>query len=742
MSAPPTCPGCGDRLSLRLSAQGGCVRCLLRTAFAPPPVPEGRPADFGDYLLGEELGRGGMGVVYRAQQRSLDRPVALKLLPFGLLESEDFLERFEREARLMARLAHPGVARVYEAGISRLGQAYLALELVPGVPLDEFLAATPRPLSVRLALFLQVCEAIQHAHQRGIIHRDLKPSNVLVAETDGAVTSKVIDFGLARPTGEAEPDANIWRSQPAMVGTPLYLSPEQALGGEVDTRTDVYALGALLYEILAARPPFTEADFVDGSSADVQRVLRDCQPLPPSTCPGAPPGVAGDLDAICLRALAKDPAARYPSAGALGDDLRRHLAHEPVQARAPTWRYVAGRFLRRHRAPLAVVSLMFLGLLAAAVFSRTQAVEAQRERDRSQKVKAFLFAVLGSPSPGADGRDVRVVDVLAEAARRAEREFRDDPRTLSEVQLALGTTHYDLSRYAEAEPLLRAALAAAERASAGPSVAQANACKALADLCNFTSRQEEAGTLAARAIGIYERQLPGSVELLRAVHSLASIRLHQGNHRGAQPLLERAVALGRELGPSAVVDLLVAQGDLAVCYQALDRTAEARPLMEEVLRGMKGLPQLRENVSVLLGAQSEILLDLGELEQAEAALRESVARRKELFGPRSQSAGIGLGRLSWVQYRRESLAAAEATARESLEMLRALSPPGARELYYPLRALGFTLLKQGRAAEAEAVLAECLEVSERHLRANQRLVSSIRDELAKAQRSRASAGPP
>lgn len=742
MSAFPRCPGCGGALSRRISAVGDCPGCMLRRAFAPAPDVTVRPADFGDFELEDELGRGGMGVVFRARQRSLDRRIALKLLPFDLLESEDFLERFEREARLMARLTHPGIARVFEAGISTQGQAYLALELVPGVPLDDYLHQQAPALSLRLDLFLQICEAVQHAHQRGIIHRDLKPSNVLVSTAEARVTAKVIDFGLARPTGEETSDAAIWRSQPAMVGTPLYLSPEQAAGGEVDTRSDVYALGAMLYEMLAGRPPFTEADFTDGSRTEVQRVLAEREPLAPSRHRGALAGVEGDLDAICLRALSKQPSQRYPTVAALTEDVRRHLALQPVLARAQTRSYRGGRFLRRHRAMLALASVVVLGLLGAAVFSAWQARVAGLERDRSRRVKAFLFTVLGAPAPGADGREVRVIDVLAEARTRAEREFPDDPLTRAEVLLALGTTYYELSQYAEAEPCLRAALADAQAAAGEHSLPSAHALKALMDLCNFTSRLEEATALGTQAVAIFRRESPRSADLLRALHGLATTRLHQGDHPGALPLLEEAVSMGRRLGAEAETDTLIAQGDLAGAYHFLNRLPEARRLLEGVLATMRARPRLRENLSSLLSTYSEILLEIGDPPAAELAMQESYARRQELYGPRSQSAGIGLGRLAWVRFRRGDLGQAEAGARESLEILRAVSPPGARELFHPLRALGLTLAKAGKADEAELVLMELLEVSERHMKANARLIEQVQQQLLEVRQSRRPAEAP
>lgn len=744
MSAlPPRCPVCGGALSLRLSSAGDCAACLLRRAFAPPPPTDARPADFGDYELADELGRGGMGVVYRARQRSLDREVALKLLPFDLLESEDFLERFEREARLMARLTHPGIARVFEAGISRLGQAYLAMELVDGQALDDYLRERRPPLRTRLDLFLQVCEAVQHAHQRGIIHRDLKPSNVLVGEGEGGPAAQVIDFGLARPSSEHAPDAAIWRSQPAMVGTPLYISPEQAAGEEVDTRTDIYALGALLYESLTDRPPFDETDFRNATRAEVLRVLRGSEPRPPSERASAVGPISPDLDAICLRALARDPAERYATVAALAEDVRAFLSLQPVRARRATRAYRLGLFVRRHRLGLALAGTAALGLVVAAAFSLWQARVARLERDRAEKVKGFLFAVFSSPTPGAEGRDVRVIEVLADAQKRAEEELAQDPATRWEVYLTLGTTYYELSRYQAAEPLLRAALVDAERAFGGSSLAVGRVRKALGDVCNFTSRQPEAAEHLQTAIGIFRRHGPtAQPHLMLALHSLGSSLIHRGEQRGAVPLLEESLRLAERLGGSdARLHRIVVLGDLAPCYDALGRSAEGRRLSEEAVRGARELPQLRENLATLLANYSEFLLEAGDLAGAEAALTEGYERRLALFGERSQSAAVGLARLAHVQRRRGNLAEAERNARAALDVLRELSAPRARELFYPLRALGLTLLDAGRPQEAEPILAELVEVLE--LRMGQSdLLPAAREALAKARRAVAGNGVP
>ena len=746
MSSRPLCRHCGAPLSSRASSTGDCPRCLVASALAAPSE-DAAPADFGDYAFGDEIGRGGMGVVYRARQRSLDREVALKLLPFELLESEDFLERFEREARLMARLTHPGIARVFEAGISQRGQPFLSLELVAGEPVTVFLREHPLPLRGRLELFLQICEAVQHAHQRGIIHRDLKPSNVLALAGEGGPSIKVIDFGLARPAGDHAADAALWRSQSAVVGTPLYMSPEQAGGGDVDTRTDVYSLGVLLCEMLVGAAPLADRSFSSGSREEIARVLRETAARPPSELltqgsPSAAPAlrvaeVRGDLDAICLRAMSKDPAARYATVATMADDIRRHLAHEPVSAVPLTAHYRLGKYARRHRILLSVASLVILGFAGAAVFSAVQARTARLQRDRAERVKAFLIDVLGAPAPGADGREVRVIDVLAKARERAEHDLRTDPIVLADVRLTLGTTYYNLSLYDEAEPLLRSALAETRRLTGDRSIATAEALKAMGEQCNWTSRQDEATKLLTESIVIYRTHLPESTAALgRALQSRASVEIHSSRPLGAIPLLEESVRLAERAGGPGCVDSLVSMGDLATSLDKLGRHAEARVFFDKVIPGMRANPALVENLTTMLSSFSDLLAESGDLPGAERVLEESVAQRRRLYGDETTPVATALGKLAWTRYQQGKYQGAEIDARAGVTIQRKLLPPVAREYFFTLRPLAFTLLKLGRTMEAEPVFVELVEVTRRHMAADAVIVNQAEQGLAEARAER------
>jgi ankyrin repeat protein len=343
----------------------------------------------GRYKLLEKIGEGGFGVVWMAEQEEpVRRRVALKIIKAGM-DTRQVLARFEAERQALAMMEHPNIARVFDGGATDTGRPYFVMELVKGVPITEYCDANKLSTPDRLALFIQVCQAVQHAHQKGIIHRDLKPSNILVTEQDGAPVPKVIDFGVAKATQARLTERTLFTGLHQMIGTPAYMSPEQAgLGAlDLDTRSDIYALGALLYELLTGRTPFTKEEFEKAGLDEIFRLIREQDPPKPSTRLStltqeelttistrrqSEPArlnrlVRGDLDWIAMKALEKDRQRRYETASAFARDIERHLGSEPVSAAAPGVVYRARKFVRRHRSRLAVAGLVVLVLGLAAV---------------------------------------------------------------------------------------------------------------------------------------------------------------------------------------------------------------------------------------------------------------------------------------------------------------------------------------------------------------------------------------
>ncbi|MGC1274946.1 MAG: protein kinase [Planctomycetaceae bacterium] len=384
--------GAGDFLESSAIERSSITRLLDRTGTR-----------IGNYIVREPLGEGGMGVVWKAEQTApVRREVALKLLKPGT-ESRQVLARFETERRALERMEHPNIARVLDAGTTDSGRPYVVMELVRGVAVTTFCDARRMSILDRLGLFVLVCRAVQHAHAKGIIHRDLKPSNILVADDGRTVTPKIIDFSIARAIDRAADETSYTRSL-MLLGTPSYVSPEQAVGSaDTDTRTDIYSLGAVLYELLCGVPPFGEQELSRLATDEFLRRLQQDDPVRPSRRSAtledvvaiadarrSTPAVLrrcleGDLDRIVMKALDKEPARRYETAAAFADDLERFARHEPVSAVRPSARYHALKFARRHRAGLVAAALILVSVLGGAAVSTWQAFRAAASEERYRR---------------------------------------------------------------------------------------------------------------------------------------------------------------------------------------------------------------------------------------------------------------------------------------------------------------------------------------------------------------------
>jgi WD40 repeat protein/serine/threonine protein kinase len=402
------------------------------TAVLPPTAQAGDHV--GPYKLLQQIGEGGCGVVYMAEQvQPVKRRVALKILKLGM-DTKQVIARFEAERQALALMEHSNIAKVLDAGTTNAGRPYFVMELVRGIKLTDFCDENQLPMRQRLELFIQVCQAVQHAHQKGIIHRDLKPSNILVTVNDGMPLPKVIDFGIAKATaGQTLTDKTLFTAFEQFIGTPAYMSPEQAVmtSLDIDTRSDIYSLGVLLYELLTGKTPFDTKDLLQAGFDEMRRTIREKEPARPSTrlstmvvgelttmakrrhveAPKLIQLVRGDLDWIVMKCLEKDRARRYASANGLAADLQRHLANEPVVACPPSATYRLHKLVRRNRGVFAAASVVILTLAGGVVLSTWQAVRARQAEERAE-ANVYSADMWLAQRSGQDGNLGLAMDLL------------------------------------------------------------------------------------------------------------------------------------------------------------------------------------------------------------------------------------------------------------------------------------------------------------------------------------------
>lgn len=418
----------------------------------PSPTELKPGVKIGPYMLRERLAEGGMGVVYVAEQsQPVRRKVALKVVKPGL-STKEIVARFDAERQALAMMDHPHIARVIDGGATDSGQPYFVMELVQGLPLNKYCDAKRLNTVQRLALFVKICRAVQHAHQKGIIHRDLKPSNVLVAEVDGEALPKVIDFGIAKAVNQKLSDETVYTQFSQLVGTPMYMSPEQVGFGviDIDTRSDVYSLGVMLYELLTGSQPF-DSEALKRSGFDAMRqIIREQEPLRPSrqlstlkadeistvaerrACDPRKlcSHLKGDLDWVCVKALVKDRDHRYSSPAELADDLERFLSGYPVLAGRPSTAYRAKKYLRRHKLALTAAAVVVFSMVLGTSFSVRYAIQAraaQKAAEASEALASRRLTLLQKEQSALRAEQQKLKDRAIYHARKAVELSPDNP---------------------------------------------------------------------------------------------------------------------------------------------------------------------------------------------------------------------------------------------------------------------------------------------------------------------------
>jgi tetratricopeptide (TPR) repeat protein/tRNA A-37 threonylcarbamoyl transferase component Bud32 len=590
-------------------------------AFTPPIGEVGKIVG-GRYKLQELLAEGGMGSVWVADQFDpVRRRVAVKLIKPGM-DSRQVVARFEAERQALALMDHPNIARVFDGGLIESGHPYFAMELVNGLPIAKFCDEAGLDVRERLELFVQVCNAVQHAHQKGIVHRDLKPSNVLVTMIDGRPTPKVIDFGVAKALGGRLTDASDQTRFGAVVGTLEYMAPEQAAysGTDVDTRADVYALGVLLYELLTGLHPFGSERLRKAAMDEVIRILHEEQPSRPSTKLGTSESLTsaaavrrvdpnrllgslrGELDWITLKCLEKDRNRRYESASGLAADVRRHLANEPVQAMPPSAGYRLMEFIRRNRRGVIAAGVVFVGLLLGATglawgYFRAEANRTLAEQRLAQITKSLnLFAsIVKDIDPRSEsGLGPSLYEQLRERVHRAadelELETVGDRPTLARLQLLLGETLVGLGSDQKAAQILERARDGFEDEFGTLHPETLAAVHSLAASYRGVGRLDEAIQLFSRVRDKRTESLGADhPETLRTMNSLAVTLNRAGRTAEAIELYESMrEPLAKKVGPDDPL-ALAALANLAASYHKTRRHAEAVALYEQVFKAQSSV---------------------------------------------------------------------------------------------------------------------------------------------------------
>jgi tetratricopeptide (TPR) repeat protein len=633
-------------------------------AAEPADVGSERPGDtIGRYRLVKSLGEGGFGTVWLAEQfQPVRRQVALKIIKLGM-DTAQVVARFEQERQALALMDHPNVARVLDAGATASGRPYFVMDLVQGVPIHEYCDRERLSVPARLRLFTQVCAAVQHAHMKGIIHRDLKPSNVLVSTRDGKPHATVIDFGIAKATSSKLTDRSLVTEAYQVIGTLQYMSPEQSQASpDIDTRTDVYSLGVILYELLAGTTPYDSGTFERAMLSEILRMIAESDPPPPSarvtsardtltqladtratdvrTLPGA---LRGDLDWIVLRAIEKDRDRRYESAEALAADIRRHLEGEEVLAAPPSGAYRMRKFVRRHRGPVAAAAAVAASLVAgviafawqagvarderdAAVQAREAAVKAREaesvERKRSEDVATLMESLFEGVTPDAqDGRgDLRsqLVERLGDVTRQLDAGT-GDPMVGARIRLAIGTTLMSLAEPQAAEAQFRTARETLKKELAPGDPRIQSATLGLAGAVEHCGRFGEAVALVEEARAEAAGSSDGSVASAEDLdHMLGMIRQAEGRLDLAVPLFEAAAAaVDRKGGPKTSDDLLVLH-TLATAYRDIGRPEEAVTRLRDVLARRREL--LGEDHTDTLMTANSLAVSLTSAKRLEEAL--------------------------------------------------------------------------------------------------------------------------
>jgi len=696
----------------------------------------------GPYRTLQPLGEGGMGEVWLAEQsKPVRRHVALKLIKPGM-DTAQVIARFEAERQALAVMDHPGIAKVFDAGITPQGRSYFAMEYVRGEPLTQYCDRQRLTVEERLELFIQICEAVQHAHQKGIIHRDLKPSNILVVTQDDRPAPKVIDFGVAKAMTGGLTDRTLFTALAGFVGTPGYMSPEQTGSGgvDIDTRTDVYALGVVLYELLTGILPFDAGLFRQKTADEIRRTILEVEPPRPSTRVTEvtaetsraaanrrtdpvrlKSALQGDLDWITMRALEKDRARRYGSVSDLAAEIRRHLTNQPVLAGPPSAVYRTGKFVRRHRFGVAVSVAALLMLVAFGTATALQARRIARERDRANhearranleaaaatQVADFLVSLFRISDPNeARGAALTARDVLDRGADRLNKELVDQPELRSRLMSTIANVYGELGLRKDSLALWERVLAIRRTSLGDTHPLTYSAHMGLGNTLNALNRPAEARPhLEAAFEGFKKLAGLASEDTLKALNNLAVLEFTAGRMQESEARLRLIVEGRTALYGTDDTRTISAKSNLAAAMHSQEKWDEASATYGEVLSARRRLlGNDHPHTLRALANLGELARQRGRLDEAEGYYAEALPGRRRVLPASHTDLALTLSYYGDLRNAQRRPAEAERMLRESVSIYRAALPSGSPMVFLAESRLGESLILQRRFKEAEPLL--------------------------------------
>ena len=740
------------------------VNAISSDSSVPRPVLEKPGAMIGPYKLLEKIGEGGMGVVYIAEQRRpVRRRVALKIIKPGM-DTKEVIARFEAERQALAMMDHAHIARVLDVGATETGRPYFVMEFVHGVPLTNYCDEQKLNTVSRLNLFKDVCHAIQHAHLKGIIHRDIKPNNILVSTADAKPVVKVIDFGVAKAIHQPLTDQTVYTRFTQLVGTPLYMSPEQAgSSSDIDTRTDIYSSGVLLYELLTGHTPFDRQRFHTAAFEEVQRIIREEEPCKPSTKISTLGDAAsdvsdrrrsdprklrqtlqGDLDWIVMKAMDKDRTRRYETASALADDVQRFIDDEPVLASPPSAGYRLRKLVRRNRAVVLTGALIASALILGVIGTTAGLVRALKEKERAdlavieeakskaeaeqrakelEQVTAFQGMLLERVSPLRLGHQLRdtLLHELRETLSRSESDAAEVERQIQAIESRLSSANFtNVALESLQTSVIDPAINAIEEDFEGQPVMQARLLSSSGETLRKLGMLAAAAKPTQRALDLRRSELGDEhPETLSSMTRLGWLYYSQGELQKVEPLFRKSLEGRRKALGNDHRDTLGSINNMGSLLSSMGKFDEATEYFRESVAGSRRvLGDDSHNTLIAICDLGILLQEQGKLEEAERYLHEALSvARKSLGNDHSATVGF-VGCMASLLEAKGDHENAERHYREALERSRRVLGDEHGATLASMVALGNSLLQLDRPSEAEPLFRECYNRRQQLLQAD------------------------